>query len=162
MSQYPPPPYPTVPPPVSAPGSITPQTQAIQDAEHLRVLSICYYILAGLEALGGFFPALYFCGGCALIGIGASHHHGGGPAGLGLLMVLFGSCVSILIWAQAALNFAAARGLAHRHSRTIIFIAAALNCLHVPLGLALGVFTFLVMGRPSVQALFTGNPLPAA
>src|SRR5438094_10128892 len=104
MSQYPPPPYPTVPPPNPAPPSA--QVQAIQDAEHLKVLSICYYILAGMEALGGFIPALYFCGGCVVLGVSAGHPHGSGPpALLGLILTIVGITVSVLIWAKAALNF---------------------------------------------------------
>ena len=33
-------------------------------------------------------------------------------------------------------------------------MVAGLNCLHMPLGTLLGVFTFIVLARPSVQALF--------
>jgi len=42
---------------------------------------------------------------------------------------------------------------ARRH-RTFSMVVAAINCLHIPIGTALGVFTFIVLGRQSVRKLY--------
>lgn len=41
---------------------------------------------------------------------------------------------------------------------TFVFVMACVQCANVPFGTALGVFTILVLQRPSVKALFEGLP----
>jgi hypothetical protein len=53
----------------------------------------------------------------------------------------------------------AGRSLAARKRYTFCIIVAAISCTFFPLGTALGVFTILVLSRPSVKALFE-NPRP--
>jgi hypothetical protein len=57
----------------------------------------------------------------------------------------------------AALNLVAGRSLTRKQNLTLIQILAGLSCLHVPYGTALGVLTFMVLGRPTVKALFEGR-----
>ena len=52
------------------------------------------------------------------------------------------------------LKLQAARALRRRDSRMLILIAAAVTCLEFPYGTALGVMTFVVMNRQSVEHLF--------
>ena len=33
-------------------------------------------------------------------------------------------------------------------------VIAAINCLHIPIGTMLGIFTFIVLGRDSVRKLY--------
>jgi hypothetical protein len=47
---------------------------------------------------------------------------------------------------------------ARRH-RTFSMVVAAINCLHIPIGTALGVFTFIVLGRESVRKLYRPSRL---
>ncbi len=61
---------------------------------------------------------------------------------------------------MAALKFYTAVCLKQRKSRTFCLVVAAISCLEVPYGTILGVFTFLVLERPSVARLFGANPLP--
>jgi hypothetical protein len=56
---------------------------------------------------------------------------------------------------KMALNFLAARFLACRQNRTFVIVVAALNCLSIPLGTALGVFTLVVLSRPSMRGIFS-------
>lgn len=62
--------------------------------------------------------------------------------------------------ATAALSGFAGRSLSRRRHYVFCLVAAGLACLSFPLGTALGVFTFMVLQRPSVKALF--GPSPAA
>jgi hypothetical protein len=127
-----------------------------KDAEHLKVLSICWYIIAGLQCLGG-------CAGIVYIGIGivaltGGMGHGAGdppPAVFGGMFTCFGVFMLALAGTLAFLSFKVGKSLVARRSRTLCFVMAALVCLSVPLGTILGVFTLVVLSRPSVKASFT-------
>jgi hypothetical protein len=54
----------------------------------------------------------------------------------------------------AILKLLTAIRLKERRSRVLCLITAGLSCLEIPYGTALGVMTFVVLGRGSVQRLF--------
>ncbi len=56
--------------------------------------------------------------------------------------------------------FVAGRFLATYRHRIFCIVVAGFNCMHFPLGLLLGVFTIIVLCRPSVQRLFDQRPGP--
>jgi hypothetical protein len=45
--------------------------------------------------------------------------------------------------------------MARRRRLMLCYVTAALACLQMPFGTCLGIFTFIVLGRPSVKASFT-------
>jgi hypothetical protein len=47
--------------------------------------------------------------------------------------------------------------LRERKNRTFSFVVACVNCIHVPLGTVLGVFTIVVLSRESVKRLYEGT-----
>ena len=49
---------------------MNPELQKIMDEEHLRLLSLFYYISAGVAAFFAFFPAIYIVMGLVFIFIG--------------------------------------------------------------------------------------------
>jgi hypothetical protein len=129
-----------------------------QNKEHLRLLAVFHYIVSGLAALSSFFPLLYtFVGG---IFIFATRHGTPKPgeelppeflgwifAVVGLLLFLLGIAIAICI-------LIAGRSLAtHRHY-WFAFAIACLECLFIPFGTILGVFTIIVLSREPVKALF--------
>jgi hypothetical protein len=52
--------------------------------------------------------------------------------------------------------------LRKRRHRTLSFVMACLTCINIPLGTALGVFTLVVLSRPSVKALYDQVAMQAA
>jgi hypothetical protein len=44
--------------------------------------------------------------------------------------------------------------LLRRRHRMFSMVVAAINCLHIPIGTALGIFTFIVLGRDSVRKVY--------
>ena len=44
-----------------------------------------------------------------------------------------------------------------RKGRIFSFVVAGVNCMQFPLGTALGVFTFIVLSRPSVKTSYSAN-----
>ena len=134
--------------------------QRRQDNDHLNLLAIFYYIMGGLTALGALGIGAYF----ALFGVvfsaaasGQGPGHEQPPAFLGGFFIVAGVVAFLLTALVAGLTIYAGMCLQQKKNSTLIYVAAALNCLHVPLGTALGIFTFIVMSRPSVKALFDGS-----
>lgn len=127
-----------------------------QDCERLRLLTIFYYIWAGLQALGGLI-------GLAFMGVGAflvsspqiAQTNNPPPPWFGAIFAGIGALVFVGVEGMAALSFFTGRFLAKRQHHTFCVVISALNCMSLPLGTALGVFSILALQRPSAKALFT-------
>ncbi len=131
------------------------ERQSILDDEHLRLLSIGYYILGGTSLFFGFIPLIYVALGALFIG-GGGNFYGDqvDPAVMGWFFVLFGGAFALALWFSGALQLWTGRCLKHREARTLCLITAALTCISIPYGTAVGVFTFIVLRRRSVEMLF--------
>lgn len=139
-----------------------PHPQAVQDAEHLRLLAIFHYVLAGITALMGCFPIIHIAMGAWMVSGGfpsGGPSSSAPPAELGWFFIIIGSVISLVAWAIAACLIVAGRSISARRNWTFCFVMACIACVNMPLGTALGVFTILVLQRPSVKLLF-GRPVP--
>jgi hypothetical protein len=126
------------------------------DAEHLRLLSIFHWILAGFVALLGLVPLFYGLFGLAMVGAGMST---GKPEAAPA--VLFGGCFVVValiggLMAAGLVVLLALTGkyLAERRNYTFCQVTACCECLFQPLGTLLGIFTLVVLTRDTVRALF--------
>lgn len=132
--------------------------QSVLDEEHLRLLRICYFIMGGTAAFGLLFGGLYLAMGLVFAASFSSMPNATGPnappAFVGWIFAAVGGFIVILAGGFAVLSLLTARALGRRQSRTLCLVTAGLSCLQIPFGTALGIFTFIVLGRPSVQALF--------
>ena len=125
------------------------------DEEHLRILSICYYIWACLIAVGCLFGMLYMGCGLFFSAAGAASTRDGTGGIPGVLFMGIGGCITLFFAALAFAVFYAGRSLREHRRYVYCMVVAAFCCLSFPIGTVLGVFTFVVLGRPSVKALFT-------
>jgi hypothetical protein len=128
-----------------------------RDQEHLRLLSIFHYVLAGLLALMGCFPIIHLVVGIGFIvggGDTSSDPDGPPPAIVGWLIVGFASIFILFCWATAVAVLLAGRYIARRTHYAFCLAVAAVSCLYFPLGTVLGVFTMFVLLRSTVKPLF--------
>jgi hypothetical protein len=132
--------------------------QSIIDQEHLKILYVGYAISAGLSALFSLFVLLYaFMASFFLYGLASMPTRPGEeppPAFLGWLIgaVFVVGFAMLLTW--GIVKYVAYKRLKERRSRVFCMIVAGISCLAFPYGTLLGVFTFVVLSRPSVVALF--------
>lgn len=134
-----------------------PNPQAMQDAENLKLLAIFHYLLGGLTALIGCFPIIHVVFGAVVVSGSLSHMGSAGgapPPAFGWLFIVVGALCCLLAWIFAALMIVSGKRLSERKGWTFCFVIACICCLSVPMGPVLGVFTILVLLRPSVKALF--------
>jgi hypothetical protein len=133
--------------------------QTIMDEEHLRLLSIGYYVSAGITAIFSMIGLLYFAMGVFFLAIGRSGSASGAPgelppAFMGALFMGMGLVMFAFLAIIAVLKFLAGSRIKQRRSRIFCMIIAGIGCLEIPYGTALGVLTFMVLGRNSVRSIF--------
>ena len=75
----------------------------------------------------------------------------------GLAFVLIGGGIVLFGWTLGAMTAYAGRCIKRREKYLLCFILACVNCLHMPLGTILGIFTLIVLSRDSVKQLFEVN-----
>jgi len=151
------------PPPLPPPG----WQDAKRDAEHIKLLSIFHYVFAGLSVVGGLFFALYIVFAVFMMRSFAGAAAAGGPPGsappqammemMGMAYAVMGVVGGLVSLGMGVGSFLAAKGLAERRRRTLIYVVSAFQCLCMPLGTALGIFTIIVLERASVRLLFQGR-----
>ena len=135
-------------------------TMVNRDEEHLRILSILYYVWGGLSALGACFLGAYaVIGGTILTAVSQSEREPA-AAWAGIVIFLVMGTLFLLVAAVTWLTILTGRYLAQRRRYTFCLVIAIITCLSVPLGTVLGVFTLMVLQRPSVKQLF-GQTAPA-
>jgi hypothetical protein len=137
--------------------------QAIVDEEHLKLLSLGYMISAATTAFFSMFGLMYMVMGIFLSSVG-SHQAGvitsanrtaqSPPALVGWIFAAIGGAIFLFTIGLAAAKLQTAIWLKRRKSRTGCMVVAGISCLGIPYGTALGVLTFMVLGRESVVRLF--------
>ena len=146
-----------------------PPPLSIEDANQLRLLSIFHYVVGGITALFSLFPLIHVAIGIGVItGAVPMNDANGGMATddgrmFGWIFVVIGGLVILCGLTLGAFIAYAGRCLAAHRRHTLCMVVAALACLCMPLGTILGVFTLVVLLRPSVKAAFDapGGPVTA-
>ena len=129
-----------------------------RDKEHLQLLAVFHYVVAGLATLFCFFPLLYsILGGFLLY---AANHPGPSnqeppPAVLGWVFIVLGTLFFLAGVAMAICILIAGRSLALCKCYPFALVMACIECLFIPFGTILGVFTIVVLSRESVKGLFS-------
>lgn len=141
--------------PLSAVPRQTSVQQRIEDESHLKLLATMTLVYSGLTALASVFTFLYIFLGA--LGVIDSDELEVSLAVAGFIVVL-GFVLACVLLAKAIVLLFSGLGLLKRKWQGVTYFGAALMCLNVPLGMVLAVFTFLVLGRPSVQALYKKAP----
>lgn len=125
--------------------------QRIIDDEHLRLLRIGWFISAAANLMFVFIGAIYaFMGG--MIAFTESSE----TRVMGMIFLAGGGLFILLAIGLTAMKALTAQSLLHRKRRVLCLITAGISCLGIPWNTTLGVFTLMVLMRPSVIAQFEG------
>ena len=130
-----------------------------QDGEHLRLLSIFHYVVGGFMAFMACFPLIHVGIGLVFLLnpaiLAKNQPQAPFPAEFfGLFFVVIGGAFVLAGWTLAAFVITAGRFLGRRKHHTFCIVVGAVSCAFFPFGTALGVFTLIVLLRPSVKELF--------
>lgn len=129
------------------------QSTIEQKETYLDILAVFHYVNGALAALVGL-AGLAFMG----IGMGAASEWGRNwemeptcAITIGIVFVL------IFVGGYAALNLLTGRALQTRNHYALSLVTSAFNCLNMPLGSLLGIFTLVLLSDREVRALFHGG-----
>ena len=127
------------------------------DADHLNLLAIFHFVGAGFAVVG----LLFLCAHYAFmhfIFANPKFWEGqkGSPPPVELFAIFKWFYLVFALWLVVSLGLNVISGfcLRARKGRTFSLVVAAVNCLHIPVGTTLGVFTMVVLLRDSVRELY--------
>ena len=124
-----------------------------EDEQYLKLLSVFHYVVGGLAACFACIPIIHLSIGIAML-VGAIDD---APEFVGAFMVLIAIFAILVGWTLAVCIIIAGRCLAKRRRYMFCLVMAAISCVFMPFGTVLGVFTIIVLMRPSVKELFAVN-----
>jgi hypothetical protein len=134
--------------------------QSKQYEQYLKILSIFHYVVGGIAALFACFPIIHF-----LVGIGMlTFSFVPSPEGtglpflpftfVGLFFTLLAGSLILLGWAFAICVILAGRFLATRKRYMFCLVMGGVECVFMPFGTVLGVFTIITLLQPIVKEWF--------
>ena len=132
-----------------------------QHEKNLDLLGVFQYAYAALVGTCcACYPAVYVLMGTAMLSGKIESQSSGGPddQAVGSIVVVMGIAGVLMVWAKALLALLAGWNLRRRRHRTFCMVVGALECLNMPLGTILGVFTIVVLSNEHVRALFDAPP----
>lgn len=127
----------------------------------LKIIAILHYVLAGIRAFFGAFGFIPIILGIVFAALGDTMKDNAGkplPAFVPWILIFVGAVWVIIGLVTAYLTFLSARHISRRTGRTFTLVIAALECLNIPFGTALGIFTFIILSKPEVRALYGELP----
>ena len=142
-----------------------PRDQRKIDADHLNLLGIFHFVGAGLAVLG----ILFLLGHYALMHAvftnpkffeNQKQPMPVSPEKIFAVMKWFYLVMGIWFMTSGVLNVISGLCLRARKCRTFSLVVAGINCLHIPLGTVLGVFTIVVLMRDSVREVYPASSAP--
>jgi len=130
-----------------------------QDLEQIKILSIFHFIVAGLAGLFACFPIFHLAIGISMLvgGFLPNEASANAPfpfALFGLMFTLIPALIILSGWAFAICLALAGYFLSKKQHYLFCLVMAGICCVFMPFGTVLGVFTMVVLMRPSVKGLF--------
>lgn len=135
-----------------------------KDAEHLRLLAVFHFIFGGLGVLGYLFLGAHF----AFMNMIFNNPEmwkakNGNPANppppeLFAIFKWFYLFFALMLTVGIVLNILSGMYLLKRKNRTFSIVVAGLDCLQMPFGTLLGIFTIVTLMKESVRTRYTDKP----
>ena len=133
-----------------------------QDADHLKSLAVAFRVVSGLCAVCVNFAWIYVVVGIlSIVSPPASVHSTRNDqatftAGFGAVFIFIGFFILAAGYVVAYFGFKTAKSMDQRTNWNLCFGTSIALMLFQPIGLILGIFSLIVLNRPSVKEMF--NP----
>src|SRR5262245_54330895 len=134
-----------------------------EDIRQLDLLSIFHYVVAGILAVFGLFPFIHLAVGIAIVTGRLEDDRGyGPPEWFGYFFIAAAAAMITMAWSLAVAMALSAGRLKKRVAYNYCLIVAGVECIFMPFGTVLGVFTIITLTRPSIRSLFGVQPSSSA
>jgi outer membrane lipoprotein-sorting protein len=151
------------PAPSTLPPDVATHNQQRRDREHVKLLAIFHFVFAGLAFVGIGFLGVHYAIMHTVFSnpdIWKSQPQVMPPKAFLDAFIWFYLFMGVLLLTGLVLNVLSGLFLLQKRNRLFSIIIGGLNCLQIPFGTALGVFTILVLSRDSVRQLYAGGAEP--
>jgi len=129
-----------------------------EDEQHLRLLSIFHYVVALISGLFACFPIFHFGVGVSMLIGSITNPEEMGPMALfGLIFTVIAGSIMFFGWVFAICIALGGRYLTLKKNYMFCLVMGCIECIFTPFGTVLGVFTIIVLMRPTVKELFATN-----
>ena len=125
-----------------------------KDLQHLKLLSIFYYIVGALIAFVSCFALIYLILGIVFVAAPPPSAGEPPPPALGWIFIVLSCGVMVLGWTWAVALMFAGWFLGRCRHYLYCLVLGCSTLLFQPLGTVLGVFTIILLVRPNVKRLF--------
>ena len=145
------------PPVLPALASAPNDRQGIIDHEHLKLLFIFHFVAAGLALA----MLLFLCMHYLLMSQMFNNPDlwkdakNAPPKDFFKFFIWFYLFFGAILFASGVCNLLSGLFMRQRRHRTFSIVIGGLNCLHIPFGTILGIFTIMVLSRDSVRKLYS-------
>jgi hypothetical protein len=137
-----------------------------KDLEQIKTIGIFTFVYAGVSALFAFFPVIHLTIGISMLN--GSLFGGSAPTNtefpINIFALMFTIIPAVLILSGLIYAIALAilgNFLLKKKHYLYCMIMAGISCAFVPFGTVLGIFTIILLQRPSVKELFNYD-IPAS
>lgn len=127
-----------------------------EDEKNLDLLSLFHYVVGGFTALFACFPLIHVAVGLAMV-FGKLEPARPPPVMIGWLFVALGGFFILCGWALAVAILVAGAKLKKRRSRSYCLVVGGLECMMMPFGTILGIFSIIILMKDSVKELFAAH-----
>ncbi len=146
--------------------------QRARDESHIRLLAIFSFVMAGFSAVGLLFIGMHYLLMHAVFSNPqiiaqmkqqAAQQHQAAQVDPAMFMKIFIWFYLVFgLWSLVSLvaNLVAGFYLWKRSGRIPAIVVGAFNCINIPLGTVLGIFTIVVLSRDSVRQRFLEGATP--
>ena len=127
------------------------------DAEHLKLLAIFHYVLAGLTVLGLGFLIMHWFFMSSIFDNPAMWQNTKGPPPPKEFFAIFKwfyLFMGTMAVGMGVANLISGWCIQQRRAKVFSLVVAGINCLGFPFGTTLGVFTFVVLLRETVAEAY--------
>jgi hypothetical protein len=127
-----------------------------EDAKKLDLLAVFHYVVGGIMALFSCMPFIHvFMGVMIISGKFFGETEGTSPpTGFGWIFVIMGSIFILLGWSASICIIIAGRKLKQRKSRIYCMVIAGIECMFMPFGTILGVFTLIALNKDPIKEAY--------
>ena len=124
-----------------------------QEEANLDLLGKLHIVMGVLTALFACIPIIHLVIGIVMLtsGVNGSDQ---APRVIAFVFIILASVIILIGWALAILIIMAGVKLKNRSSYNFCMIIAFIECLIVPLGTVLGIFTIVTLSKEPVKELF--------
>jgi len=125
----------------------------------LDLLAVFHYVVGGMMILFSSLLLIHLAMGVAIL-TGGFEGADAPPEFMGWIFVVLPGLAILFAWTLAGFVITSGRRLKRRTNLEFCMIVAGIECVFMPLGTALGIFTLLILSKQQVKELFEAGTNP--